>query len=45
MMEIEGEAAPQMELAMKPKANVISYDDIVTSKVDIYIDDFVSNKK
>ena len=26
MQEIEGQAAPQMQLAMKPKANIISYD-------------------
>ena len=31
MMEVEQEAAPQMELAMRPKANVISFEDVVTS--------------
>jgi hypothetical protein len=31
MQELEGKAVPQMDLAMKPKANIISYDDIVTS--------------
>lgn len=30
MMELEGAAAPQMELALKPKANVISFEEIVT---------------
>jgi len=33
MMEIEGDAAPQMDIAMKPKANVISFEDIVTSTI------------
>jgi len=26
MQEMEGQAVPQMDLAMKPKANIISYD-------------------
>jgi hypothetical protein len=39
MMEIEGAAAPQMDLAMKPKANIISFEDIVTSNTLYYVDD------
>lgn len=41
MMEIEGEAAPQMELALKPKANIISFEDIVTSISLLNIDDVI----
>jgi hypothetical protein len=41
MMDIEGQAAPQMELALKPKANIISFEDIVTSSSIPYIDDIV----
>jgi len=31
MMEIEGEAVPQLDPSIKIKNNVISYDEIVTS--------------
>jgi hypothetical protein len=34
-----------MELVMKPKANVISYDDIVTSTFTYKLDEFVVQKK
>lgn len=43
MEEIQGEAAPQMDLAMKPKANIISYDEIVTSIGYLNLDDFSSS--
>jgi hypothetical protein len=39
MMEIEGQAAPQMDLALKPKANIISFEDIVTSSSYSNLDD------
>ena len=42
MQEIEGEAAPQMEISMKPRANVISYDEIVTSTSIFTLDDYSS---
>jgi hypothetical protein len=32
MQEIEGKAAPQMDLALKPKANVISFEEVVARK-------------
>lgn len=38
MQEIEGQAAPQMDLAMKPKANIISYDEVVTSTSFLTLD-------
>lgn len=41
MMEIEGEAAPQMELALKPKANIITFEEIVTSTSIRYADDII----
>ena len=40
MQDIQGEAVPQMELAMKPKANIISYDEIVTSMFRLNLDDY-----
>ena len=40
MQEIEGEAAPQMEISLKPKANVISYDEIVTCISYHTLDDY-----
>jgi hypothetical protein len=39
MQGIEGEAAPQMDLAMKPRANIISYDEIVASTYNFSLDD------
>ncbi len=45
MMEIEAEAAPQMDLAMKPKANVISFAEIVTSTSFFIVDDLPKPKQ
>ena len=33
-----------MELTLKPKPNVITYDDIVTSNYCVYLDEFVTKK-
>ena len=39
MQEIQGEAAPQMDISMKPKNNVISYDEVVTSMTVLTLDE------